>query len=185
MYPQHNKYYVKILESEDPEDFSAPKYQQGGSKIMVWGAISGSGQVHLGEVKGKINAKTYCEFLEGEPLQAIRKKCPLSSLFMQDNAKPHAAKDTLSFLEDEGLKVLEWPPQSPDLNPIEQVWGWMVMQMRDMTFKSIKDIRALVRELWEKIPKETILAYIHKIPSKMEYIKTHNGDLYSERKDKS
>lgn len=41
---------------------------------------------------------------------------------MQDNAKIHKAKKTLKWFEDMGIELIEWPPYSPDLNPIEQLW---------------------------------------------------------------
>lgn len=41
---------------------------------------------------------------------------------MQDNAKIHKAKKTMKWFEDRGIELLEWPPYSPDLNPIEQLW---------------------------------------------------------------
>jgi hypothetical protein len=41
---------------------------------------------------------------------------------MQDNASPHTAKKTLAFLRKEKVKILEWPPQSPDLNPFKNLW---------------------------------------------------------------
>ncbi len=44
-------------------------------------------------------------------------------IFQQDLAPAHTAKITKSWLNDHGVGVLDWPPNSPDLNPIEDIWG--------------------------------------------------------------
>ena len=51
----------------------------------------------------------------------LRKGPVETPIFMQDNAPCHKAKTVLSFLEEEGIAVMKWPPQSRDMNLIENV----------------------------------------------------------------
>lgn len=182
LYPQGLKRRVKILFEEEDDDFSVAKVPQGGKKVMFWGAISSVGKVSLRTIKGKIDGKAYREFLLREGLVETRLVHGKSFIFQQDNAPAHRAKDTKLFLQDCKIEVLEWPPQSPDLNPIEQVWLWMAKKTNSRSFENIQELEDYVFELWEKIPKDTILAYIRKIPDKMFYIKNNNGDLYRDHK---
>ena len=48
---------------------------------------------------------------------------------MQDNAPCHTAAVTKHFLSNEGITALDWPAQSPDLNPIEHLWDWIEKEL--------------------------------------------------------
>ena len=46
-------------------------------------------------------------------------------VFMQDNARPHTAKILKQYYDENDVELLDWPPQSPDLNPFEHIWAVM------------------------------------------------------------
>ncbi len=73
-------------------------------------------------------------------------------LFQQDLAPAHTAKSTKSWLNDHGVGVLDWPANSPDLNPIENLWGIVKRKKRNKRPKNANELKATVKETWASIP---------------------------------
>ncbi len=67
-------------------------------------------------------------------------------IFQQDLAPAHTAKSTKSWLNDHGVGVLDWPANSPDLNPRENIWDIVKRKMRNKRPKNTDELKATVKE---------------------------------------
>ncbi len=175
LYPQSKKMKVKLLPDESSEAYGLPRVQQGGGHIMVWGAITIFGKIYLATLPSKVDGKVFAKFLKEEAIPAIKASHPKRWILQQDNAPPHKG-ETLKVLEEEKIETLTWPAKSPDLNPIEQVWGWMAKEVNRKSFQNLQELEKYVYDVWEKIPLNVIYAYVKKL-KKTQYVLDHNGDL--------
>ncbi len=88
--------------------------------VMIWGDMSSAGVGPLCFSKTKVTAPIYQEILEHFILPSADQLFKNADfIFQQDLAPAHTAKSTKSWLNDHGVCVLDWPANSPDLNPIE------------------------------------------------------------------
>ena len=96
--------------------------KHGGGSVIVWGVISAAGTGPLVRLHGRINGEVYKQIIRQHALPYLRSSSVQSPIFMQDNAPCHSCKKVKSFFTEEELNVMDWAAQSPDLNPIENVW---------------------------------------------------------------
>ncbi len=75
-------------------------------------------------------------------------------IFQQDLAHAHTAKGTKSWSSDHDVTVLDWPANSLDLNPIENIWGIVKRKMRDTRPNNADDLKTAIKATWASITPE-------------------------------
>ncbi len=120
---------------------------------MIWGAMSSAGVGPLCFLKTSFTAPVYQEILEHLMLPSADQLFKDADfIFQQDLAPALTAKSTKSWFNDHGVTVLDWPANSPDLNPIENLWGIVKRKMRDTRPNNADELKATVKETWASIP---------------------------------
>jgi transposase len=138
--------------AEKRYDIVSPAVQQGGISVQFWGCISFHATGPLVEFDGWVNAQSYFEvILEGYVVPELRQNANL--VFQQDNAKPHKAPFIMEWFSRKRIELVVWPPQSPDLSPIEVIWNIMKMKLKSMKPRprSKKEISAAMHKIWTEI----------------------------------
>jgi transposase len=95
-------------------------------------------------------------------------------IFQQDNTPAHTENVTKQFFKDEKLKVLPWSVNSPDLNPIENLWGILKRRVNKRQPKDVAELLTTTREEWTNILLQIVWACIESLPKHMAQMIEHN-----------
>lgn len=150
----------------------------GGGGIMLWGGISWDGRTELAEVIGGMTGVLYIEnILQNHVLPYVGHIGYDRFILMHDNARPHAAGIVNDYLDDVQIERLDWPPYSPDPNPIEHLWDQLKrnIRRRNPVPSTIGELRIAAQEEWNAIPQENIQTLISSMPRRMQAVVRARG----------
>ena len=117
---ENHRRFCHRKQGQKPKPKPRPKHPM---KVHVWAGISWNGATNICVFKGKMNAELYVEILRTTLLPSVSSLFPEKSfLFMQDNNPKHTSKRAREFFDQHEITWWKTPPESPDLNPIENLW---------------------------------------------------------------
>ncbi len=118
------------------------------------------------------NVLLYTEREDATSLRALGRR----ALFQHDNDPKHTSKATVGFLKKNRVRVIQWPSMSPDLNPIEHLWGILKRQVENHSPSSIQSLKEVILEEWKKIDLAKCRQLVHSMPRRLgAVIKNHGG----------
>lgn len=148
-----------------------------GVQAHVWGAIGWYGAAPLKRVVGNLNAQEYQNQILVD-IKNLGKNFAGKKqgwFFQQDLAPCHNARSTQRFLADRGITVLPWAGNSPDLNPIENVWGWVQNRLpRDLPHNEM-ELFERIQAVWSTIPRTYIRTLISSLPNRVAAVLESKG----------
>lgn len=145
---------------------------------MIWGSISGNGKgpmVVWRKEWGNITADSYIKHIIPQILVDLEDHPELQ--VMEDNAPSHKAAKTQRYWGLFEVFPMEWPPCSPDLNPIENVWREIKRLIRNMEKlpRTVEEMQEAFRWAWDQVTDDYVISLVNTMPERMAAVIAASG----------
>ena len=168
-----------------PNDFSekcAVKKAKKPLSIMVWGAIGYNLKSTLYIHHGAVRGQEYKTCLDESKifLQADEQFGRGGYVFQQDGATCHMREDIISYITKKARILNGWPPNSPDLSPIEMIWAHLKYKQSYLPPANNKEeLISQIQQLWNEIPQESINKLVLSFKYRLEMCRDVGGKTIS------
>ena len=92
-------------------------------------------------------------------------------IFQEDNDPKHTSKVAKDFMQNEDITRMDWPACSPDLNPIENLWAWIKMQLNLRSPRTLGELEKTLYEVWEKVSIDFLRPYWESMKKRVVLVK--------------
>lgn len=164
------KYVRRPTNKRNDVKYQVPTVKHGGGNVMVWGCFSRDGVGPLHQVEGIMDGPKYVEIIKDVMLPHATKQMHKKWIFQQDNDPKHTSKVAKNFFRSKKIRILEWPSQSPDLNPIEHLWDVLDRSVRKQKNTNKANFFANLKQCWEKIGLETLIKLVDSMPRRCKAV---------------
>lgn len=147
--------------------------------VHVWGGISMRGTTPLVSIVGSLNGATYRQLLEDHYVPATQELYEDDyPWLLQDKATPHTSHLVVDWLESEGLNYIppeDWPSNSPDLNPAENIWGWIQDRINQTKIRTGAGLEKFISEKWGSLTPKFLAPYVLSMDQRLKLCREGRG----------
>lgn len=146
----------------------------GGGSVMCWGCITPWGVGKLHRITSIMDRHVFIQVISESLLGTLEMYHlrPQDIFFQQDNDPKHTSKDARAWFAQKCIKLLPWPAQSPDLNPIENVWDYLGRRIskREVQPSNTEELWQSLQEEWYNIGPDFIQRLYKSMPRRLEMV---------------
>jgi len=136
-----------------------------GGSIMVWGCFRSSGTGPTHRISGVMDQHVFVdEVCERVLLPFARQNLPRNFTLQQDNDPKHTSRKAKRWFRKNRIKVMTWPSQSPDLNPIENLWNDVKKAVKNTKPSNLNELEQVVKDCWANIPEARCRSLVDSMP---------------------
>lgn len=147
--------------------------------VMVWACFSaklGRGGLFFLPKNTTMNADRYIGVLNDHLYDSF--SIHDTSIFMHDGAPCHTSRKVKQDLQKKNIRVLEWPGNSPDLNPIENAWKMMKDKVKEEKPTSVPHLQDIIKNVWTtQIDIQYFINLVQSMPKRMLDVIHSRGDM--------
>lgn len=150
--------------------------------IMVYAAIGKGYKSKLVFCESNIDAMEYRSIIEQSNMEKeLNQRCGAGNyVFMQDGAPAHSSHITSLYLQKRFTYISSWPANSPDLNPIEHLWGAIKRILKTKRVGSRTELVRIVQEIWDAFPQESIDSLVESFATRLRMVVAVGGESISD-----
>ena len=172
----HSKTFVRRFQGEAFKPMCLELTVKHPTKIMVWGCMAANGMGQFKIIEGMMNADKYITTLQNVMLPSARDLFQADFLFQDDNAPCHRARKVMNWMEETKIQRLDWPAQSPDLNPIEYLWHILSKRVAEHNPRTKRQlIEALIAAWHHLVQPQQLQRLVHSMPARCRLVIKHKG----------